>query len=116
MAFWNLGTLQLEQFRPGIMSKAEIGDNLIMVCMQIDPGKEDTGHEHSFDQCGIVLEGQIEMFVGQERITALGRTHPGPGGPCSSQPTRLLNLSLAEMTYGERNPLAIVPPVCYSYQ
>jgi len=66
MSFWNLGTLKLEQFRPGILSKAEIGDNLIMVCMQIDQGREDTGHEHSLDQCGIVLEGQIEMFVGQE--------------------------------------------------
>jgi quercetin dioxygenase-like cupin family protein len=66
MAFWNLGTLPLEEFRPGIISKAEIGENLIMVCMQIDPGKEDTGHEHSFDQCGIVLEGPIEMFVDQE--------------------------------------------------
>jgi len=62
MAFWNLGILQLEEFRPGIMSKAKIGDNLIMVCMQIAQGKEDTGHEHSFDQCGIVIEGQIEML------------------------------------------------------
>ena len=67
MAFWNPGTLNLEPFRPGIMSKAEIGGNLVMVCMQIDPGKEDTGHEHPFDQCGIVLEGRIEMFVDQER-------------------------------------------------
>jgi quercetin dioxygenase-like cupin family protein len=38
-----------------------------MVCMRIDKGKEDTGHEHPFDQCGIVLEGRIEMFIGQER-------------------------------------------------
>jgi len=30
VAFWNLGTIELEEFRPGIMSKAEIGDNLIM--------------------------------------------------------------------------------------
>jgi quercetin dioxygenase-like cupin family protein len=67
MAFWNLDTLSLEAFRPGIISKAEIGDDLIMVCMQIDPGKEDIGHLHSFDQCGIVLDGPIEMFVGQER-------------------------------------------------
>jgi quercetin dioxygenase-like cupin family protein len=65
MAFWNLETLDLEKFRPGIMSKAEMGDNLIMVCMQIDAQMEDTGHTHPFDQCGIVLEGQIEMFIGQ---------------------------------------------------
>jgi len=38
-----------------------------MVCMQIGQGKEDTGHKHSFDQCGIVLEGPIEMFIDQER-------------------------------------------------
>jgi quercetin dioxygenase-like cupin family protein len=67
MAFWNLDTLQLEEFRPGILSKAEFGDNLIMVCMEIDAGKVDIGHKHAFDQCGIVLEGQIEMFIGKER-------------------------------------------------
>ena len=66
MTFLNLDTIKLEEFRPGIMSKAEIGDNLIMVCMQIDQEKEDTGHEHTFDQCGVVIEGQIEMFINQE--------------------------------------------------
>ena len=69
MGFCNLVTLKLEEFRPGIMSKAEMGDHLIMVCMEIGAGLEDTGHEHPFDQCGLVLEGQIEMFVGQERKT-----------------------------------------------
>ena len=67
MTFWNLSDLKLEEFRPGIMSKAEIGKELIMVCMEIDAGKEDNGHIHDFDQCGIVLEGQIEMFIGEER-------------------------------------------------
>ncbi len=69
MAFWNLETLQLQQFRPGIMSKAELGESLIMVCMEIAAEKEDTGHEHTFDQCGLVLTGEIEMFVGEERKT-----------------------------------------------
>lgn len=67
MAFWNLATLELEEFRPGIMSRAEIGDDLIMVCMEIAPGKEDSGHKHVFDQCGIILEGQMELFIGKER-------------------------------------------------
>ena len=67
MTFWNLATLQLEKFRPGILSKAEFGDNLIMVCMEIEAGKEDSGHKHNFDQCGIVLEGQTEMYIGEER-------------------------------------------------
>jgi len=66
MGIWNLSTLQLEEFRPGIMSKAEIGENLTMVCMEIGPDREDAGHEHPFDQCGVVLDGQIEMFIGDE--------------------------------------------------
>ena len=67
MAFWNLGILELEEFRPGIMSKAQIGNNLIMAYMEIGPGKEDTGHKHPFDQCGIIIEGQIEMFIDEEK-------------------------------------------------
>jgi quercetin dioxygenase-like cupin family protein len=69
MAFWHIDTLQLQEFRPGIMSRAEIGNNLIMVCMEIGGGQEDLGHEHAFDQCGLVLAGEIEMFVGEERKT-----------------------------------------------
>jgi quercetin dioxygenase-like cupin family protein len=68
MSFWtNVGTLDLQEFRPGIRSKAELGSGLIMACMAIGPGKEDPGHQHPFDQCGVVLEGSIEMFVGDER-------------------------------------------------
>jgi mannose-6-phosphate isomerase-like protein (cupin superfamily) len=68
MTFWNLNTLKLEEFRPGIVSKAEIGKELIMVCMEIDADKEDSGHMHDFDQCGIVIDGVIEMFIGEERM------------------------------------------------
>jgi len=71
MAFWNLAAIDLEQFRPGILSKAHIGDGLIMACMEIGPGMEDAGHEHPFDQCGIVLEGKIQMFVGDD-VKVLG--------------------------------------------
>ena len=100
MTFWNLSTLQLEKFRPGIMSKAEMGDNLIMVCMEIGPGKEDTGHKHSFDQCGIVLEGRIEMYIGKERETLnpneayfipSGENH---GWKTLDEPVKLLDVSM----------------------
>ena len=67
MTFWDLASIELEAFRPGIMSKAELGETLIMTCMEIGAGLEDTGHMHPFDQCGIVLEGEIEMFIGEER-------------------------------------------------
>ncbi len=68
MGFWdNVNLLNLQDFRPGIRSKAELGDRLVMACMEIGPGKEDPGHQHPFEQCGIVTEGRIEMFIGDER-------------------------------------------------
>jgi quercetin dioxygenase-like cupin family protein len=102
MAFWNLSALQLEEFRPGIMSKAEIGENLIMVCMEISSGKEDTGHKHPFDQCGVVLEGRIAMFIGEDRkilnsgesyFIASGQHH---GWKTFDEPVRVLDISLRQ--------------------
>ena len=67
MAFWDLKTLKLEEFRPGIRSKLESGSNLTMAFMEIDPNKEGAAHDHPFDQCGVVIEGEIEMSVGEEK-------------------------------------------------
>ena len=68
MGFWkNINILDLEEFRPGIRSKAEMGDGLVMACMEIGANNEDSGHQHPFDQCGIVTEGKIEMFIEDER-------------------------------------------------
>jgi quercetin dioxygenase-like cupin family protein len=68
MGFWeNINTLTLQDFRPGIRSKAELGEKLVIAFMEIGPGKEDAGHQHPFEQCGIVTEGKIEMFIGDER-------------------------------------------------
>jgi len=67
MGFSNLKTLKLDEFRPGIWSKLESGANLTMALMEIAPNKEGSAHDHPFDQCGIVIEGEIEMSVGEEK-------------------------------------------------
>ena len=67
MGFWNLKTLMLEEFRPGIWSKVESGSNLTMALMEISANREGMVHDHPFDQCGIVIEGEIEMSVGEEK-------------------------------------------------
>ena len=67
MGFWDLKTLKLDEFRPGIRSKIESGSNLTMAFMEIAPNKEGVAHDHPFDQCGIVIEGKIEMSVGEEK-------------------------------------------------
>ena len=67
MRFWDLKTLKLDEFRPGIWSKLESGTNLTMAFMEIAADKEGSAHDHPFDQCGIVIEGEIEMFVREEK-------------------------------------------------
>ena len=67
MGFWDLKTLTLDEFRPGIWSKIESGKNLTMAVMEIAPNKEGIAHDHPFDQCGIVVKGEIEMLIGEEK-------------------------------------------------
>jgi quercetin dioxygenase-like cupin family protein len=67
MGFRDLKTLKLDEFRPGIWSKVESGENLTMAFMEISPNKEGAVHDHPFDRCGIVIEGEIEMSVGEEK-------------------------------------------------
>jgi len=69
MGFWDLKALELEEFRPGIWSKVEAGSSLTMAFMEIGPNKEGSAHSHPFDQCGVVVEGEIEMSIGEEKIS-----------------------------------------------
>lgn len=84
------------------MSKAEIGENLIMVYMEIGPELEDTGHVHFFDQCGIVLEGKIELFIGEERkLLDVNECYFIPSGvrhgwKTFAKPVRMLDISLQQ--------------------
>ncbi len=67
MGYWDLKTLELDEFRPGIRSKLESGKNLTMAFMEIASNQEGASHDHPFDQCGVVFEGEIEMSVGEEK-------------------------------------------------
>ena len=73
MAFWNTSDMELKEFRPGIKSQVEFGRDLTMACMEIGPGQSDGGHQHPFEQAGVVLRGEIEMSIGAEKRTL------GPG-------------------------------------
>jgi quercetin dioxygenase-like cupin family protein len=38
-----------------------------MAFMEIAPRQEGAEHQHPFDQCGIIVEGEIEMSIGEKR-------------------------------------------------
>ena len=81
MGFWNLKRLKLDEFRPGIRSKLESGTSLTMAFMEIDPNKEGSAHDHPFDQCGVVIEGEIEMSIeGKKKLMKSMETYFIPAG------------------------------------
>lgn len=81
MGFWDLKTLKLDEFRPGIWSKVESGSNLTMAMMEISPNKGGTAHHHPFDQCGVVIEGEVEISIGDEKkLLRLMETYFIPAG------------------------------------
>lgn len=81
MAFWKPAQMELEQFRPGIKSRVQFGAGLTMACLQIEADQEDPGHRHPFDQCGVVLAGEIQMSIGdQQRTLGPGEAYFIPAG------------------------------------
>ena len=70
--------------------------------MEIEALQEDPGHEHFFDQCGIVVQGRIEMFIGDEhKILAENETYFAPAGikhgwKTSDMPARILDVSIKQ--------------------
>lgn len=66
--FWHsFNGIDLQEFRPGIRSKAEFRDKLVMTCMEIGPEKEDAGHQHLFD-----LKAKIyELFTDPPALNCL---------------------------------------------
>jgi len=98
MTFWDLKALKLDEFRPGIRSKLESGSNLTMAFMEIAPNKEGAAHDHPSDQCGVVIEGEIEMSVGEEKKSLKPtETYFIPGGvkhnwKTMSSPAKILDI------------------------
>jgi quercetin dioxygenase-like cupin family protein len=75
MPFIDIPSLELKDFRPGIKSWAQIGEQQIMAIMTIEVGMEDAGHSHPFEQSGMVLEGVFKLTIAGE-TKSLG---PGQG-------------------------------------
>lgn len=76
MGFIDLDSMDKKQLREGIKSRIVTGEKLMMAFMDLDPGLHDPGHSHPHEQCGIVLEGEIELTIGDEsRLLKKGDTY-----------------------------------------
>jgi quercetin dioxygenase-like cupin family protein len=99
MLFFDFSEWNLEDFRPGIKSRAHFGEQMTLAVMIIDGGNADTGHAHPFEQCGLVMEGFFTMTIGEEtRTLGPGQGYFVPAGVAhgwatGKDPVRVLDLS-----------------------
>ena len=66
MPVFNWRRVELQDFRPGIRSHAVLGERATLAVMELAPGFEDPGHAHPGEQCGLVVEGEIDMDIAGE--------------------------------------------------
>jgi quercetin dioxygenase-like cupin family protein len=99
MPFFDFSQMPLQDFRPGIKSFAQVGEQLILAVMTVESWRRDEGHAHPFDQCGVVLEGAFSMTIGGEtRILGPGQGYFVPAGiphgwSAELGPVRILDVS-----------------------
>jgi quercetin dioxygenase-like cupin family protein len=73
-AFADLGAIAPQQIWDRIAARSVHGERITMSVVELDPGAVVTEHTHGNEQLGIVLRGEIDFKVGDERRTL------GPGG------------------------------------
>ncbi len=81
MGFIDINAIDEKQLREGIKSRIISGEKIMMAFMEVAPGLNDPGHSHPHEQCGIVLEGELEMTIGDDvKLIRKGDTYFIPGG------------------------------------
>ena len=64
MGFIDLDSMDKKSLREGIQSRIVSGEKMMMAFMDVEANMNDPGHSHPHEQCGIVIEGEIEMSIG----------------------------------------------------
>jgi quercetin dioxygenase-like cupin family protein len=66
MPFIDLNKEPILEIQPGCRSRLPYGKNMMISYLEMDDGAEVPLHSHPHEQCGIVLEGRLELTIGDE--------------------------------------------------
>lgn len=66
MPFIDLNSMSPAQIFPGVNIRSPYGENLMLSVVDLEPGSEVTLHSHPHEQAGVLLEGQMELTIGEE--------------------------------------------------
>ena len=66
MPFFNTQDLPKLEILPGCRTRIPFGKNLMLSYLEMDEGAEVPLHSHPHEQGGILLEGRLELTIGDE--------------------------------------------------
>ena len=66
MPFIDLSTVTPQQIFPGVQIRAPYGENLMLSVVDFEAESEVMLHSHSHEQAGVMLEGRMELTIGDE--------------------------------------------------
>ena len=72
VAFAHLDDLPERQMLPGVYLRILPGDQLMFSIVRFEPHARVQTHQHPHEQIGFVLDGELELWIGDER-RRLGR-------------------------------------------
>lgn len=81
-----MGFIDINQFPevqpiPGCRLRAPHGEHIMLSYLRMEPGAEVPSHAHPHEQAGMLLEGQLELTIGDEtRVMRPGEMYIVPGG------------------------------------
>jgi len=67
--FTSVKALRGKEFMKGVMIKPLAGQHLMMTHAELAPQAEAPTHSHPHEQIGLVIEGELEFWIGDERRT-----------------------------------------------
>jgi len=66
MPFIDLSTVTPQQIFPGVQIRAPYGENLMLSVVDFEAESEVPLHSHPHEQAGVMLEGRMELTIGEE--------------------------------------------------
>lgn len=96
--FTSLNELPSKEIAKGVTMRPLAGEHVMISCVDLSPESAVGLHSHPHEQLGVVLEGQVEMQIGEERRALRpGDAYVIPGGTrhgarASGGPARVLDI------------------------
>ncbi|MEM1069207.1 MAG: cupin domain-containing protein [Planctomycetota bacterium] len=69
MPFIDIQSIPAKEVAPGCWLRTPYGENLMLSYLEMEAGAEIPLHDHPHEQGGILLEGKLELTIGEETRT-----------------------------------------------